>query len=48
MKSEEDVEEFLGVPVLGKISTMNKRNLKKKNQRKLGVKFRGEISGYNY
>ena len=41
VKSEDDVEEFLGVPVLGKISKMNKRNLKKKNHRKQEVKLRG-------
>ena len=46
VKSEDDVEEFLGVPVLGKVSKMKKKNLKKKNRRKQEIEFRGETIGY--
>ena len=45
VKSEDDVEEFLGVPVLGKVSKMKKKNLKKKNRRKQEIEFRGETIG---
>ena len=34
VKSEEDVEEFLGIPVLGKVPKMTRKNLKKKNRGK--------------
>jgi capsular polysaccharide biosynthesis protein len=45
VKSEDDVEELLGVPVLGRISKMKKRNLKMKNRRRQEVEFRGETIG---
>ena len=34
VKSEEDVEEFLGIPVLGKVPKMARKNLKKTNRGK--------------
>lgn len=45
VQSENDVEQFLGVPVLGKISKMRKKNLKNKNRRKVEIEFRGETIG---
>ena len=47
VKSEDDVEEFLGVPVLGKVSKMKKKNLKKKNRGKQELEIRGETIGYS-
>ena len=41
VKSKEDVDEFLGVPVLGKVSKMKKQNLKKKNRGKQELELRG-------
>ena len=41
VKSEEDVEEFLGVPVLGKVSKMNKKELEKKESGKTGIRKYG-------
>lgn len=41
VKSKDDVDEFLGVPVLGTISKMNKKNLKKKNRSKQEAELKG-------
>lgn len=41
VRSKEDVDEFLGVPVLGEISKMSKRNLKKKNRGKQESELKG-------
>ena len=41
IKSKEDVDDFLGVPVLGTVSKMNKRNLKKKNREKEEAELKG-------
>ncbi|WP_338449851.1 Wzz/FepE/Etk N-terminal domain-containing protein [Niallia oryzisoli] len=41
VKSKDDVDEFLGVPVLGTISKMNKKNLKKKNRSKKEAELKG-------
>lgn len=41
VKSKEDVDEFLGVPVLGKVSKMKKQNLKKKNRGKQELELGG-------
>ncbi|MCQ6275272.1 capsular biosynthesis protein [Bacillus sp. V3B] len=45
IQSGRDVEDYLGIPVLGKVSKMKKRNFKKKNQAKQEVEFRGETIG---
>ena len=41
VKSEEDVEEFLGIPVLGKVPKMVRKNLKKKESGKTGIRKYG-------
>ena len=41
VKSEEDVEEFLGIPVLGKVSKMKKKELEKKESGKTGIRKYG-------
>ena len=46
VKSEYDVEEFLGVPELGKVSKMKKKNLKKKNRKKQRYNIGSATIGY--
>lgn len=44
VKSEHDIEELLGIPVLGRVSKMNKKNIKKKGQYQMELNLRGETS----
>lgn len=46
VNSEEEVEEFLGVPVLGKVSKMKKSNLKISKHQNRELEFRGETIGH--
>ncbi|MFJ7728179.1 YveK family protein [Neobacillus sp. NPDC097160] len=46
LRSEREVEEMLGLPVLGRVPKMHKRNLKKKNFKQIGLEGRGETIGY--
>ena len=46
VNSEEEVEEFLGVPVLGKVSKMKKSNLKISKRQNSELEFRGETIGH--
>ena len=39
VNSEDDVEEFLGVPVLGKVSKIKKKNLKISKRQKRGIRI---------
>ncbi|RDI45701.1 YveK family protein [Falsibacillus pallidus] len=41
MYKESDIEEYLGLPILGNVSKMNKRNSKRKNHIKLNLVMRG-------
>jgi capsular polysaccharide biosynthesis protein len=45
LRSEIEIERLLGLNVLGKVSKMNKRNLKKKKS-KLNIEVRGETIDY--
>jgi capsular polysaccharide biosynthesis protein len=45
IKSGDDIENFLGLPVLGSVSKMNKRNMKKKNNKLINMELRGETIG---
>jgi len=42
VKSERDVEEYLDLPVIGQISKMNKKNIKKQSHHQLDFKQRGD------
>ncbi|MCL6570600.1 MAG: capsular biosynthesis protein [Bacillus sp. (in: Bacteria)] len=44
IRSDREIEELLGIPVLGCISIMNKKNIKKKGHYQMEVNFRGETS----
>jgi capsular polysaccharide biosynthesis protein len=46
IRSEKEVEAIFGVQVLGRISKMNKRNIKKKKSGHLEIELRGETIGY--
>jgi capsular polysaccharide biosynthesis protein len=46
IRSEKEIEAILGVQVLGKISKMNNRNIKKKKSGRLEIELRGETIGY--
>lgn len=46
VRSERDIEAELGLPVLGKVSKVNKRNIKKKYHRNFELEVRGEYIGY--
>jgi capsular polysaccharide biosynthesis protein len=46
IQSGKDAEDFLGIPVLGKVSKMKKRNFKKKVQSKRELEIRGETIGF--
>ncbi|MFB3170648.1 Wzz/FepE/Etk N-terminal domain-containing protein [Neobacillus sp. 179-C4.2 HS] len=46
IRSEKEIEAIFGVQVLGKISKMNKRNIKKKKNGHLEIELRGETIGY--
>jgi capsular polysaccharide biosynthesis protein len=42
VKSEKDVEEYLSLPVLGRISKMNKKNIQKQIHQQIDMNTRGE------
>lgn len=46
LKSNQEVEAALGLPVLGRVSKLNRRNLKRKNVKKVYLETRGETIGY--
>jgi len=46
VQSNKDVEDYLGIAVLGKVSKMKKRNFKKRMRVKKELEFRGETIGY--
>ncbi|MFK9089963.1 YveK family protein [Bacillus salipaludis] len=46
LRSEHEVEEMLGLPVLGRVPKMHKKNLKKKNVKQVELEVRGETIGY--
>ncbi|MDQ0198794.1 YveK family protein [Neobacillus ginsengisoli] len=46
IRSDREIEAILGVPVLGRISKMNKKNIKKKNNKQPDLELRGETIGY--
>ncbi|EKN69408.1 lipopolysaccharide biosynthesis protein [Neobacillus bataviensis LMG 21833] len=46
LRSEREVEEMLGLPVLGRVPKMHKRNLKKKNITQIELEVGGETIGY--
>jgi capsular polysaccharide biosynthesis protein len=46
IRSDREVEEMLGLPVLGRVSKMHKKNLKKKNIKQFEFEARGETIGY--
>lgn len=43
VNSHRDVEELVGVPVLGTVSKMTKRNINKKKHKQSELEYRGEI-----
>ena len=45
VKSKEEIEEYLGVPVLGKITKMKKKYLKIENSKEQKIKYGGEMYG---
>ncbi|MDF2903474.1 MAG: capsular polysaccharide biosynthesis protein, partial [Bacillus sp. (in: firmicutes)] len=45
IKSEYEVEELLGLPVIGTVSKMNNKNVKKKNNSYSELEIRGETIG---
>lgn len=46
IRSEREIESLFGVPVLGRVSKMNNKNIKKKNNRQSDLAQRGEIIGF--
>jgi capsular polysaccharide biosynthesis protein len=46
IRSEREIESLFGVPVLGRVSKMNIKNIKKKNNSQLAIKVRGETIGF--
>jgi capsular polysaccharide biosynthesis protein len=46
LRTDREVEEMVGLPVLGRVSKMNKKNLKKKYKKQAGLELRGETIGY--
>lgn len=46
LRTNREVEDILGLPVLGRVSKVNKKNLKKKYVRKVELELRGETIGY--
>jgi capsular polysaccharide biosynthesis protein len=45
IKSNEDIENMLGLTVLGNVSRMNKKSMKKKNSKVKNIELRGETIG---
>ncbi len=46
IRSESEIETLLGLPVLGKVSKMKKKNIKRKNSIRLDLELGGEPIGY--
>ncbi|SDM77501.1 YveK family protein [Bacillus sp. OK048] len=46
IRSEREIESLFGAPVLGRVSKMNNKNIKKKNNSQLALKIRGETIGF--
>lgn len=46
IRSEKEIETLLGLPMLGKISKMSKKNIKKKKNMQFDLELRGETIGY--
>ncbi|MCR2822044.1 YveK family protein [Lederbergia panacisoli] len=46
IKSESDIEMIMGIQVLGSISSMNKRNIRKRKNKQFESGFRGESVGF--
>lgn len=46
LRSNHEVEEILGLPVLGRVSRANKKNLKKKYIKHVNLEARGDTVGY--
>ena len=46
IRSEKEIELLLGLPMLGRVSKMNKKNIKRKNNIRLDLELRGETIGY--
>ncbi|CRK81666.1 YveK family protein [Neobacillus massiliamazoniensis] len=46
LRSNNEVEEILGLPVLGRVSRANKKNLKKKYIKHVNLEARGDTVGY--
>jgi capsular polysaccharide biosynthesis protein len=46
LRSNNEVEEILGLPVLGRVSRANKKNLKKKYVKHVNFEVRGDTVGY--
>jgi capsular polysaccharide biosynthesis protein len=46
LRSDREVEEILGLPVLGRVSKMHKKNLKKKNVKQAELEVRSDTVGY--
>jgi capsular polysaccharide biosynthesis protein len=46
IRSERELEYLLGIPVLGRVSKMNKKNFKKKGKYQVDLNLRGETSVY--
>ncbi|WP_078428923.1 YveK family protein [Alkalihalobacterium alkalinitrilicum] len=43
VSSDRDVEELIGLPILGSVSKMNKKNINKKKKKHRETEYRGEI-----
>jgi capsular polysaccharide biosynthesis protein len=46
LRNEKEIELLLGLPVLGKVSRMNKRNVQRKTDQKLELELRGDSIGF--
>jgi capsular polysaccharide biosynthesis protein len=44
IRSEREIEELLGIPVIGHVSKMNKKNIKKKGHYEIELNLRGETN----
>lgn len=44
LRSDVEIEEILGIPVIGRVSKINKKSIKKKSQYQMELNFRGETS----
>ncbi|MFJ5759871.1 YveK family protein [Neobacillus sp. NPDC093182] len=46
IRTEREIESLLGVPLLGRVSKMNKKNIKKNKTSLQGIELRGETIGF--